>query len=127
VVLEGDFVRELSDEAIALNVKHGSQLPTMQSTMHLYPIDGAAARVKNSADAVGYRDAKWAQVMVGVDPDPARKDMISAWAKDYWTAPIRTPRRRVRELHDGRGRGSRPGDIRKETTPGSRRSRKHVI
>jgi len=83
---KADFVRELSDEAIALNVKHGSQLPTMQSTMHLYPIDGAAARVKNSATPWSYRDAKWAQVMVGVDPDPAKKDVISAWARDYWTA-----------------------------------------
>jgi len=67
-------------------VRHGSQLPTMQSTMHLYPIDGAAARVKNSATPWSYRDAKWAQVMVGVDPDPAKKDVISAWARDYWTA-----------------------------------------
>ena len=41
-------MRELSDEAIALHVKHGAQLPTMQSTMHLYPINGAASRVKNN-------------------------------------------------------------------------------
>jgi FAD/FMN-containing dehydrogenase len=83
---KADFVRELSDEAIALNVKYGAQLPTMQSTMHLYPIDGAAARVKNSATPWSYRDAKWAQVMVGVDPDPAKKDVLSTWARDYWTA-----------------------------------------
>jgi FAD/FMN-containing dehydrogenase len=83
---KADFVRELSDEAIKLNVKHGSQLPTMHSTMHLYPIDGAAARVKNGATPWGYRDARWAQVMVGVDPDPAKKDVIAAWARDYWTA-----------------------------------------
>jgi FAD/FMN-containing dehydrogenase len=24
--------------------------------------------------------------MVGVDPDPANKEKISAWAKDYWNA-----------------------------------------
>jgi FAD/FMN-containing dehydrogenase len=83
---KADFVRELSDEAIALNVKHGSQLPTMQSTMHMYPIDGAASRVKNSQTPWAYRDAKWAQVIVGVDPDPKKKDVISAWAKEYWTA-----------------------------------------
>ena len=40
-----DFVNELPDEAIALHVKHGSQMPTMQSSMHLYPIDGAVHRV----------------------------------------------------------------------------------
>ena len=83
---KADFVRELSDEAIALHVKHGAQLPSMQSTMHLYPINGAASRVKNNATPWCYRDAVWAQVMVGVDPDPANKERISAWAKEYWTA-----------------------------------------
>ncbi len=83
---KADFVRELSDEAIALHTKHGAKLPTMHSTMHLYPINGAARRVKNNATPWRYRDAVWAQVMVGVDPDPANKERISAWAKDYWTA-----------------------------------------
>jgi hypothetical protein len=83
---KADFVRELGDEAIALNVKHGAAMPTMLSTMHMYPIDGAAGRVKNRATPWAYRDAKWAQVIVGVDPDPAKKDLISSWAKDYWTA-----------------------------------------
>jgi FAD/FMN-containing dehydrogenase len=83
---KADFVRELSDDAIAVHVKYGAAMPTMHSTMHLYPIDGAASRVKNSATPWCYRDAVWAQVMVGVDPDPANKDKISAWAKDYWSA-----------------------------------------
>ena len=83
---KADFVRELSDEAIALHVTYGAKLPSMQSTMHLYPINGAASRVKNNATPWCYRDAVWAQVMVGVDPDPANKERISAWAKDYWTA-----------------------------------------
>jgi len=83
---KADFFRELGDEAIALNVKHGALMPTMLSTMHLYPIDGAASRVKNNATPWAYRDAKFAQVIVGVDPDPAKKDTISSWAKDYWSA-----------------------------------------
>lgn len=83
---KADFVRELTDEAIALHVTHGSRLPTMHSTMHLYPVDGAASRPKNSATAWCYRDARWAQVMVGVDPDPANQQKITAWARDYWTA-----------------------------------------
>ena len=83
---KADFFRELDEKAIALNVQHGAEMPTMLSTMHLYPIDGAAGRVKNTATPWAYRDAKFAQVIVGVDPDPAKKDAISAWAKDYWTA-----------------------------------------
>ncbi len=83
---KADFVRELSDQAIALHIKHGSMLPTMQSTMHLYPVNGAASRVKNNATPWSYRDAVWASVIVGVDPDPANKEKISTWARDYWKA-----------------------------------------
>jgi FAD/FMN-containing dehydrogenase len=83
---KADFVSTLSDEAIALHAKHGAEMPTMQSTMHLYPIDGVAAKVKPNATAWGNRDARWAEVIVGVDPDPANKDRITKWARDYWTA-----------------------------------------
>jgi hypothetical protein len=83
---KADFVRELSDEAIALHLKHGSQLPSLHSTMHLYPINGAAHKVKNGDTPWSYRDANWSQVIVGVDPDPANKDRIADWAKEYWEA-----------------------------------------
>ena len=83
---KADFVKELSDEAIALHAEHGAKLPTLLSTMHMYPVDGAAGRVKNDATAWAYRDAKWSSVIVGVDPDPAKKETITNWARDYWTA-----------------------------------------
>ena len=81
-----DFVNELSDEAIALHVKYGSEMPTMQSSMHMYPINGAAHRVGNDETPWAYRDANWAEVIVGVDPDPANNDRIISWTKDYWDA-----------------------------------------
>lgn len=81
-----DFVNELSDEAIALHIKHGSQMPTWQSTMHLYPINGAVHRVGKKDTAFSYRESTWGSVIAGIDPDPANKDKISQWAKDYWTA-----------------------------------------
>jgi hypothetical protein len=68
---KADFVRELKDEAIALHVKHGAMLPSMHSTMHLYPINGKASAAKNTTTPWSYRDAVWAAVMVGVDPDLA--------------------------------------------------------
>jgi hypothetical protein len=83
---KADFVRELSDEAIALHLEHGSKLPTMHSTMHLYPINGTASRTGNEDTPWSYRDAVWTEVIVGVDPDPANKDRITAWARDYWEA-----------------------------------------
>ncbi len=81
-----DFVKELSDAAIALHIEHGSRLPTMHSTMHLYPISGAAHQAAKGDTAFFYRDANWAEVIVGVDPDPAKKDEITAWTKSYWEA-----------------------------------------
>jgi FAD/FMN-containing dehydrogenase len=83
---KADFVNELSDEAISLHIRHGSEMPTLHSTMHLYPINGAAHRVKSSDTPWSYRDATWTEVIVGVDPDPANNDRITAWAKDYWNA-----------------------------------------
>ncbi|MBX5452301.1 MAG: FAD-binding oxidoreductase [Thermogemmatispora sp.] len=83
---KADFVKELSDEAIGLHLHHGSQLPTLQSTMHLYPVNGAASRVSSNATSWSYRDATWAEVIVGVSPDPGQKEMITGWARSYWTA-----------------------------------------
>ena len=83
---KADFVNELSDQAVALHVKHGSEMPTLHSTMHLYPINGAAHRAANSDTPWNYRDAVWSEVIVGVDPDPANKDRIVSWAKNYWEA-----------------------------------------
>jgi FAD/FMN-containing dehydrogenase len=79
-----DFFKEISDAAIDVHVKHGEAMPTGHSTMHLYPIDGAASRVPQDATAFAYRDGGWAGVIVGVDPDPANAGVISQWARDYW-------------------------------------------
>jgi len=83
---KADFVRTLPDEAIELHLKHAAKLPTMLSAVHLYPINGAASRIKNKATAWYNRDVTWAAVMVGVDPDPANKERISTWAKEYSSA-----------------------------------------
>jgi FAD/FMN-containing dehydrogenase len=74
----------MSDAAIARNVEHAHKLPTIHSTMHLYPINGAAHRVGASDTPFTFRNANWAQVIVGVDPDPANKEKITQWAKEYW-------------------------------------------
>ena len=79
----GNFVNELSDEAIDIHLKYGSEVPTMQSTMHLYPVDGAVHRVGSNETAWSYRNATYSQVIVGVDPDPANAGRITAWTKEY--------------------------------------------
>jgi FAD/FMN-containing dehydrogenase len=81
-----DFVKEIPDEAVTRHVEFGEKLPTWKSTMHLYPVDGAPHRVGPSDTAWAYRDAVWAQVMVGVDPDPASAELLRSWTVDYWDA-----------------------------------------
>lgn len=79
-----DFTSEISDAAIEVHRKYGELLPTGHSTMHLYPVDGAAGRTRPDSTAFAYRDGGWAAVIVGVDPDPANAEAISRWAQDYW-------------------------------------------
>ncbi|RKH16859.1 FAD-binding oxidoreductase [Corallococcus sp. CA041A] len=81
-----DFVREIPDAAIERHVSFAERLPSMQSTMHLYPIDGAAHRVGPHDTAFRFRDARWSEVIVGVDPSPERAADISTWTKEYWSA-----------------------------------------
>jgi FAD/FMN-containing dehydrogenase len=81
-----DFFEELSDKAVDLHVKYGAQLPTPHSTMHLYPINGAAHRVGRTDTPWSYRNANFSEVIVSVDPDPANNERMIQWAKDYWTA-----------------------------------------
>ena len=80
------FVKAIPAQAIEAHVAHAHELPTWKSTMHLYPIDGAAGRVAPDATAWSYRDAHWAQVIVGVDPDPAKAGVLRDWTVGYWEA-----------------------------------------
>lgn len=80
---KADFFNRYEEKAIDLHVKYSKLLPTSQSTMHIYPINGAASRVGKQETAWGYRNANFAQVIVGVDPDPANNERMIRWAKDY--------------------------------------------
>lgn len=81
-----DHFVELSDDAIDLHLQYAEQLPSVHSTMHLYPLSGAPQRVRADATAWSYREANFAQVIVGVDPDPANNARTIGWSKAYWRA-----------------------------------------
>ncbi|HKV24225.1 MAG TPA: FAD-binding oxidoreductase [Candidatus Acidoferrum sp.] len=81
-----DNFTQLTDEAIARHVEHGSKIPTVHSTMHLYPVNGAAQRVARTDTAYSFREALFSEVIVGVDPDPANNPKIIDWCKNYWEA-----------------------------------------
>jgi hypothetical protein len=83
---KADFFKELGPDVAAQCLKYGSQIPTPLSQMHLYPISGAVNRIGSSETPWVHRDAKYAEVIIGVDADPANDEKITKWCKDYWNA-----------------------------------------
>ena len=84
---KADFVKELSDEAIA-HARASTADSCRRGSRRCTSIRSTArpAEVASDATAWNYRDANWAQVIVGVNPDPADNEQIIAWTRDYWEA-----------------------------------------
>lgn len=80
------FFNELTDEAIAAHVEQGSKVPTIFSSIHLYPVDRATGSIAPDATAYSYREARWAEVIFAADVDPAGNDARKAWVKETWDA-----------------------------------------
>jgi FAD/FMN-containing dehydrogenase len=87
---KANFVKELTDEAIAAHLEHGPKIPAVNSTVHIYPIDGAVQDVASDATAFAYRDANFATVIAGMWPDPADNEANTAWVRGFYeaTAPL---------------------------------------
>ena len=87
---KANFVRELTDDAIAAHLVHGPKVPAVNSTVHIYPINGACHRVAADATAFAYRDASFAPVIAGMWPDATQNDANIKWVRDYYaaTAPL---------------------------------------
>src|SRR5262249_35142134 len=83
---KADFFKGIPEGAIPQHVKYGADLPTMLSSMHIYPISGAAQKHSSTETPWSYRDADFALVIVGVDPDQANCDKITDWARGYYDA-----------------------------------------
>jgi FAD/FMN-containing dehydrogenase len=87
---KANFVTELTDQAIEAHLAHGPKVPAVNSTVHIYPINGACHRVAPDATAFAYRDATFATVIAGMWPDPAQNEANVSWVRDYYdaTAPL---------------------------------------
>ncbi|HJQ46877.1 MAG TPA: FAD-binding protein [Amycolatopsis sp.] len=83
---KASFATELTDDAIAAHVEHGSSVPELTSTMHIYPINGACHNLAPADTAFAYRDASFATVIAGMWPDPANDDANTRWVRDYYAA-----------------------------------------
>jgi FAD/FMN-containing dehydrogenase len=87
---KANFVKELTDDAIEAHLAHGPKVPVVNSTVHIYPINGACHRMAPDATAFAYRDANFATVIAGMWPDPAANNANIKWVRDYYaaTAPL---------------------------------------
>jgi len=81
---KASFVRELTDEAIQAHLRHAPSLPSVHSTVHFYPIDGAVHRVTPDGTAFAYREANFATVIAGMWPDAADNEANIEWVKSYY-------------------------------------------
>ena len=87
---KANFVKELTDAAIEAHLERGPKVPAVNSTVHIYPINGAVQDVATDATAFAYRDANFATVIAGMWPDPADNDANIAWVRGFSdaTAPL---------------------------------------
>ncbi|MFD3544824.1 FAD-binding oxidoreductase [Streptomyces sp. NPDC058655] len=83
---KANFVTELTDAAIEAHTLHGPRVPAVNSTVHIYPINGACHQVAPDATAFAYRDASFATVIAGMWPDPGDNEANTAWVRDYYEA-----------------------------------------
>jgi FAD/FMN-containing dehydrogenase len=81
-----DFVTDVPDQAVQIHAEFGAEMPTLQSTMHMYPINGAAHDVGVNDTAWSYREANWGTVFAGVDHNPANAALIRDWSVSYQEA-----------------------------------------
>ena len=83
---KANFVTELTDDAITAHLEHGPKVPVVNSTVHIYPINGACHRVSPEATAFAYRHANFATVIAGMWPDPDQNEANIRWVRDYYEA-----------------------------------------
>ena len=83
---KADFVHDLTEEAIAEHVKFGPQIPTINSAVHIYPMDGAIHDIGKNDTAFAYRDVRFVHIIAAATPDPAPLPAYRDWVRDYWTA-----------------------------------------
>jgi FAD/FMN-containing dehydrogenase len=83
---KANFVNELTPASIKAHAEYGPKVPAINSTMHMYSINGAAHQVAPDETAFAYRDATFATVIAGMWPDPAQNKANIKWVRDYYDA-----------------------------------------
>ncbi|UKA60089.1 FAD-binding oxidoreductase [Arthrobacter sp. FW306-2-2C-D06B] len=83
---KADFLSELNDGAIAAHLEYGSKVPSVQTSVHVYPIDGAVQRVGQKDTAFVNRGVKFSPVIACMWNDPADNEANIDWVRSYAAA-----------------------------------------
>ena len=92
------FATDLTDGAIKAHLEFGPKVPVVNSTMHIYPINGAAGRVASDATA------GWAATVGQEEEHQMGEGLLQS-------SPAAFVIRRVCQLHGGRRPGADPRQL----------------
>ncbi|GAA4042338.1 FAD-binding oxidoreductase [Arthrobacter methylotrophus] len=80
---KANFISELNDGVISAHSEFGATITSVNTAVHVYPIDGAVARVGVQDTAFVNRGMKFAPVIAAQWQDPADNEANIAWARNY--------------------------------------------
>jgi FAD/FMN-containing dehydrogenase len=83
---KADIVNGISEGMIGVHLQYGPAVPTIQSAMHIYPLNGAVHDVPSDDTAFAYRSSEYTHLITAVSPDPAPMPGYINWLRRYWDA-----------------------------------------
>lgn len=83
---KSSFLRDISDEAIAMLVAHFNSVPSPFSAVAIEPFGGAVARVGHDDTAFPHRNAKFSIVIVSMWTDSKEASANIRWTRELWSA-----------------------------------------
>jgi FAD/FMN-containing dehydrogenase len=83
---KSNFLKDLSDDAIAVMIDYFAQMPAPTSALVIEHIGGAVSRVGEDATAFTHRQAPYNLLIVGIWPNLADNDTNIRWVRQTWDA-----------------------------------------
>lgn len=81
-----NFLTDFNDGALNAHLDFGRMVPSVQTSVHIYPIDGAVQRVGGADTAFAYRHANFSPVIACMWENPDDTTANVKWVRDFWAA-----------------------------------------
>jgi FAD/FMN-containing dehydrogenase len=83
---KSNFLRDLSDDAIAVIVDGFKRAPAPTSAVAIEYIGGAVSRVRDDATAFNHRHSPYNLLIIGIWPNAADNAANIRWVREFWDA-----------------------------------------